>query len=276
MSGDLGPRYDARLAASYWGGPRLSAGPELSAVLSLGEAPAVNEAYDAWESGLVLASVEGLSLRKVLDLGAGVGRLTVRLAGRASRVAAGDLAPGMLRRLRRNAAAHGAGNVDPVRLRSDQLPFRSGALDLVLCLGLLEHLPEPLRRATLEEAARVLRPGGVLLVVLNNRRSEFLQDRCDNPLRVGRQQESGYYCEVLDDEAILGAVAASFAPRPLGSNLLYSLQRHAARLLPESLRGDPRIGPFFARASELDRALRPLGGLARRAADHHLYACERR
>jgi SAM-dependent methyltransferase len=276
MSGDSGPGYDAALAASYWSGPRLLAGVELAAVLSLGEAPSVNEAYDAWESGLAVTALEGFAARRVLDLGAGVGRLTVRIAGRVGRVVAGDLAPGMLQRLRRNTAAAGVANVDPVRLRSDRLPFRSGALDLVLCLGLLEHLPQPLRRATLQEAARVLRAGGLLLLVLNNRSSEFLRDREDNPLRVGRQQETGYFCEVVDEETLLSGLSASFEVRALGSNLFYALQRHAARLLPENQRGDPRLAPFFARASALDRRLRPLEGLARRAADHHLYLCERR
>jgi SAM-dependent methyltransferase len=271
-----GRPYDARRAASYWGGPRLLAGSQLAAVLSLGEAPAVNEAYDAWESGLVLEALEARPVGRALDLGAGVGRITVRVAARVARVTAGDLAAGMLDRLRVNAAAERAGNVDPVRIRSDSLPFRTAALDVVLCLGLLEHLPEPLRHATLAEAARVLRPGGLLLLVLNNRRSELLRDRSDNPLRVGRQQETGYFCEVVDEEALLAALGGSFDVRPLGSNLFYSLQRHAARMLPEEDRGDARIGPFFARASALDRSLRPLEGLARRAADHHLYRCERR
>lgn len=276
MSGAPRSPYDAALAASYWSGPRLDAGAELAAVLSLGEPPAVNEAYDAWESGLALAALADVAPRVALDLGAGVGRLTVRVAKRAGRVIAGDLAPGMLERLRRNAVASGAKNVDPLRLRSDRLPLRSGALDAVLCLGLLEHLPEALRRATLEEAARVLRPGGILLLVLNNRSSALLSDRDDNPLRVGRQQETGYFCEIVDEEALLAALSASFDVRPLGSNLFYALQRHAARLLPEPLRRDPRLGSFFAAASALDRQLRPLLGLARRAADHHLYACRRR
>jgi len=275
VSGEPGSGYDAGRAASYWSGPRLEAGAELAAVLSLGEPEAVNEAYDAWESGLAVAALPEAP-RLALDLGAGVGRLTVRIAARAGRVVAGDLAPGMLERLRRNAAGRGAGNVDPVRLRSDRLPLRSAAFDVVFCLGLLEHLPEPLRRATLEEAARVLRPGGLLLLVLNNRGSELLQDRSDNPLRVGRQQETGYFCEVVDEEALLSGLSASFDVHPLGSNLFYALQRHAARWLPEGLRRDSRLAPFFALASALDRRVRPLGGLARRAADHHLYLCERR
>lgn len=268
--------YDATRAATYWSGPRLAAGAELAAVLSLGEPPAVNEAYDAWESGLVLSSVEGRDVRRALDLGAGVGRIAARLAPRVGRLTCGDLAPGMLERLRRNTAQTGARDVDPVRLRSDRLPFRDGSFDLIVCLGLLEHLPGPVRRATLLEAARVVRVGGGLLVVLNNRQSVLLADRSDNPLRVGSQQENGYYCEVVAEEDLLKDCAPQFEARTLGSNLFYSLARHAARLLPEAQRRDPRLGSFLALAASWDLRLRSTGGLARRAADHHLYFLVRR
>jgi len=40
------------------------------------------------------------------------------------------------------------------------LPFENGTFDMVLCLEVLEHLPEPL--LTLQELYRVLRPGGQL------------------------------------------------------------------------------------------------------------------
>ena len=268
--------YDPRRAAAYWSGTRLEAGSELAAVLSLGEPASVNEAYDAWESGLVLAAIQGRAIGLALDVGTGVGRLAIRVAPRTGRILAGDVAAGMLGRVRANAAARSIRNLELVRLRSDRLPCRDGSADLVLCLGLLEHLPEALRRATLAEAARVLRPGGSLLLVLNNRGSEFLRDRGDNPYRVGRQQENGYFCEVVDEGALLQGAQPLFDSRPLGSNLLYSMQRHAARLLPEAARRDPRLAPFFDRAAAWDLALRPLEGLARRAADHHLFHLVRR
>jgi SAM-dependent methyltransferase len=268
--------YDPALAASYWSGPRHELGDELAAVLSMGEPPAVNEAYDAWETGLLLDAIGERLEETGLDLGAGVGRVAVRVAPRLRRLVCGDLAPGMLERLGRNAARRHVVNVDPARLRSDALPFRRGAFSLVLCLGLLEHLPRAAQRATLAESARVLRPGGILALVLNNAESRFLQDPADNPFRDGLQRESGYYCAVVSESAVLAEAAGEFHAEMLGSNLFYSLQRHAARSLPDSARRDSRLRSFFERAAAWDRAVRPVGRLARIAADHHLYLLARR
>ena len=268
--------YDASRAASYWSGPRHESGDELASVLSLGEPPAVNRAYDVWETGLLLASLGDLSGAQGVDIGAGVGRVSVKVAPKLRHLACVDLAPGMLLRLRANASQAGVSNAAPVRARSDRLPFRGGAFGLVLCLGLLEHLPRTVQAATLAEAARLLRPGGLLALVLNNPESRFLADSADNPYRDGLQRESGYYCAVVSEPAILEEASAAFEDRLLGSNLFYSLHRHAARSLPDAARADARLAPFFEHASAWDLALRPVGPLARAAADHHLHLLVRR
>ena len=270
------PDYDAARAASYWSGPRHEGGDELASVLSLGERHAVNEAYDAWEVGLLLESIEGRPFRLGLDLGTGVGRVATRLAARLPRLVCADLATGMLERARQNARRAGVRNLDPVRLRSDPLPFRDGAVDLVVCLGLMEHLPPASRRATLQECARVLAPGGFLVVALNNSRSRFLRDPSDNPLRDGTQQKSGYFCAVVEDAAFVLEAAQHFEDRVQGSNLFYSLHRHAARRLTSSERRSPELRPFFLHAAAWDRAVRPVGPLAEAAADHHLHLLVRR
>jgi len=268
--------YDPARAASYWSGERHERGDELAAVLSLGEPRAVNEAYDAWETGLLLAALEGRVFRRGLDLGTGVGRVAIRIAGRVGRVIGGDLAPGMLERARRNARSASVTNLDPVRLGSDRLPFRDRSFDLVVCLGLLEHLPEATRNTTLGECARVLEPGGLLAVTLNNARSIFLRDPSDNPHRKETQLPSGYYCAIVGEAALLDAAKDAFEDRAAGSNLIYSLQRHAARKLPEEARRSPGLRPFFLHAAAWDVALRPLGPLPAQAADHHLHLLVRR
>lgn len=271
-----GGGYDAALAARYWSDTRHESGGELAAVLSLGEPPAVNEAYDAWETGLVLDTLGARPGDRGLDLGAGVGRVSVRVAPRVGQLVCGDLAPGMLARLRENVRRAGITNATPIRIKSDSLPFSRGAFSLVLCLGLLEHLPRATQRVTLQEVARVLQSGGVLAIVLNNPESQFLEDPQDNPYRDGLQRESGYYCAVVPEETILAEAAADFDHRILGSNLFYSLQRHAARSLPEASRRDPALRPFFERAAAWDRVLLPVGALPRAAADHHLHWLVRR
>jgi ubiquinone/menaquinone biosynthesis C-methylase UbiE len=270
------PVYDPIRAASYWSGARHERGDELAAVLSLGESKSVNEAYDAWETGLLLQAIEGRAFRHGLDLGTGVGRVAIRIAGRLTRIVGADLASGMLERARRNAGRAGIQNLDPVRLRSDRLPFRDASFDLVVCLGLLEHLPPPVRSATLRECARVLSTGGFLALALNNARSAFLRDPSDNPHRDALQQESGYYCAIVGEEALLDEAKDQFEDCVVGSNLFYSLHRHAARGLRDSDRGSQGLRPFFLRAAAWDVALRPLGPLAAAAADHHLHLLVRR
>ncbi len=49
-----------------------------------------------------------------------------------------------------------------VQIDAAMLPFRDKAFDMIVCAEVLEHAPAP--RPILQEAYRVLRPGGVLLI----------------------------------------------------------------------------------------------------------------
>jgi glycosyltransferase involved in cell wall biosynthesis/SAM-dependent methyltransferase len=95
----------------------------------------------------------------VVDAGCGPAPLAPALRKRGIAVAGVDLAPGML------AAARSAGAA-PVRGDAGALPLRDGCADGVLLLGVTTYAPDP--APLLREAARVLRPGGTLVVTATN------------------------------------------------------------------------------------------------------------
>lgn len=95
---------------------------------------------------------------RVLEIGAGTGRIALPLAQRVGAVAALDLARPMLARL---VAKRGDEPAFPVEGDAVRLPFPAGAFDAVVAVHvfhLIGDWPNALR-----EVARVLRPGGVLM-----------------------------------------------------------------------------------------------------------------
>ncbi len=121
---------------------------------------------DAGQEGPALAALLALPAgSRVLDLPCGWGRLHPHLAARGLAVVGGDLSP---LNLRRHAGEHPA---PLARLDLRALPFRAGCADGVLCAftswGYFATDAENL--AQLREFARVLRPGGALLLDLAGR-----------------------------------------------------------------------------------------------------------
>jgi ArsR family transcriptional regulator len=95
------------------------------------------------------------------DLGCGTGQVAESLAPFVGRVVAVDESPEMLAAARRRLG--GAGNVEIRRGELEALPIADEELDAAVLFLVLPYLPEP--SAALAEVARVLRPGGTLLVV---------------------------------------------------------------------------------------------------------------
>lgn len=105
--------------------------------------------------------------RRVLDLGCGAGYGTASLAGIASHVVGVDVSEEAIGIATREFGTSGAEFrriADPTRAR---LPYDDHAFDVVLSFQVIEHLERP--EAYVAEAARVLAPGGVLLLATPDR-----------------------------------------------------------------------------------------------------------
>src|SRR5580692_4205681 len=111
----------------------------------------------------VLAAVGPGPYRRLVDLGSGTGRMPTLLADRVESAIGLDLSQQMLNIARRNAAEAG---LDRLELRHGDIfetRLAGGCADLVVVHQVLHYLSDP--AAALAEAARLVAPGGRLLIV---------------------------------------------------------------------------------------------------------------
>jgi SAM-dependent methyltransferase len=113
--------------------------------------------------------VEMLDVRdvSVLDVGCGPGVLEPHLLDRGCRVHAVDLSSRMLVKAQEAIALRpDRTRVSFLAASAESLPFADAAFDAVACIGVVSYWPDLPRG--LKEIARVLRPGGTLLLQASN------------------------------------------------------------------------------------------------------------
>lgn len=95
----------------------------------------------------------------LLDVGCGPASLVAELTGlQPSNICGLDVNLDYLKTLR-------LGGYDAVVGSADKLPFADQSFGAAWSIGLLHHLPDPIARSTIEEMARVTRPGGNVVVI---------------------------------------------------------------------------------------------------------------
>ena len=130
----------------------------------------------------------------VADLGCGTGQVSAALAPFVGRVTAVDRSGEMLQTARRRLREFS--NVDVRRGELEALPLGDAEFDAAVLMLVLHHVAEP--PAVLREAARVLKPGGRLLVcdMLPHDREEY-------------RTQMGHVWLGFEDEALKGMFAAA-------------------------------------------------------------------
>jgi ubiquinone/menaquinone biosynthesis C-methylase UbiE len=106
----------------------------------------------------------------VLDVGCGTGTLALvakERIGKTGCVSGVEPSVRMIAYARRKAKRAGL-SIDFQLGVIEELAFPEQSFDVVLCIWMIHHVPDDLKRRGLAEMARVLRPGGRLLVVDSN------------------------------------------------------------------------------------------------------------
>jgi len=110
----------------------------------------------------IVAALGARPVGRLLDVGTGTGRMIELLGARAGAATGVDLSPAMLRLARGRLDAAGLANAEVRLADMDALPLPDGAVDTVVLHQVLHFAQAP--AAVLAEGARVLAPGGRLLV----------------------------------------------------------------------------------------------------------------
>ncbi len=129
----------------------------------------------------------------VLDIGCGTGA-NLAMLGEDFEATGVDYSPDALR----NCAHRGLNRV--AQANALTLPFSSSSFDIALMMDLLYHRDVPDKHAALAEGARVLRPGGVLL--LNVPAYEWLRSSHDEAIQTGHRFTRGEVVSLLESTGL--------------------------------------------------------------------------
>ncbi len=145
-------------AAAYWWRKNPSACP-------YGQRFWVDSPHPIITRKRLRATLEPTPGERILEIGPGTGYYTLDLAewvGPEGRVEIFDLQQEMLDHTMKGAGERGLANISPTRGDARELPYEAASLDAVILTAVLGEIPD--QDAALREVARVLRPGGRLIV----------------------------------------------------------------------------------------------------------------
>jgi SAM-dependent methyltransferase len=207
----------------------------------------------------------------VLDLGSGGGidvLISARRVGPSGRAYGLDMTDDMLTLARRNAEEAGVKNVEFLRGRIEEIPLPSNSVDVIISNCVVNLSGD--KRRVLQEAFRVLKPGGRFAV------SDVIV-RGELPPDVKRSMELWVGCvagALSDDEFVKLLGEAGFGEASVELTRTYDIEDARAFLVNTGVDADRiarevagRVGAAFVRATKPDTST------SRRAANPSSRAC---
>ncbi len=163
--------YFARTAESYVASFSHRTGDDLKRLIELGE----------WNLQ-----------QQVLDIATGGGHTALAVAPHVARVVVTDLTPRMLEKAREFLLAQGVTNAGFQVADAEQLPFAGASFDRVTCRIAAHHFPDVAQ--SVKEVARVLKPGGLYLLIDCMAPDDEELDTFDNTVEKWRDPSHGRSC----------------------------------------------------------------------------------
>jgi SAM-dependent methyltransferase len=121
---------------------------------------------------------------RLIEVGIGTGRVAAPLAARGVRVTGADIAPKMLAKAREKRR-----DIDALLAEAARLPFADGEFDAALFVHVLHLVPDV--EATVREALRVVRAGGMLLHGSDDPQRDSVRDRAEIIIRTATARVIG-------------------------------------------------------------------------------------
>src|SRR5216683_34096 len=170
--------YFSRTAESYVAATSFRMGSDLQRLLEIGE----------WEPQQI-----------ALDVATGGGHTALAVAPHVGQIVISDLTPRMLEKAREFLLAQGVTNAVFQVADAEQLPFASESFDRVTCRIAPHHFPNISQ--FVQEVARVLKPGGIFLLIDCMAPGDPELDTFDNTVEKWRDPSHGRSCTAEEWQA---------------------------------------------------------------------------
>ncbi|GAC1393687.1 MAG: class I SAM-dependent methyltransferase [Ktedonobacteraceae bacterium] len=165
--------YFSRTAESYVASFSHRAGDDLTQLLAIGE----------WDSK-----------QHALDVATGGGHTALAVAPHVAHITVSDLTPRMLEQARTYLLSEGVSNAQFQVADAEQLPFADASFDRVTCRIAPHHFPNIAQ--AVREIARVLKPGGLFLLIDSVAPSDPELDSFLNTIEKRRDGSHGRSCTI--------------------------------------------------------------------------------